>query len=85
MKSKNYLFSCFLWFQKEVFKVKLITHAGSGSRTRKKLIPAPGAKKAPDLGRAGPWACINSEVKPVKMKDERFFEKKTNQLKNKTS
>jgi hypothetical protein len=28
MQSKNYLFSCFLWFQEEVFKVKKITHPG---------------------------------------------------------
>jgi hypothetical protein len=38
MKRKNYLFSCFLWFQVEVFKVKLISD------------PDPGGKKAPDPG-----------------------------------
>jgi hypothetical protein len=44
MKSKNYLFSCFLWFQEEVFKVKKITHPGSGSRiqgVKKHRIPDP--------------------------------------------
>jgi hypothetical protein len=44
MKSKNYLFSCFLWFQEEVFKVKKITHPGSGSRIQgvnKHRIPDP--------------------------------------------
>jgi hypothetical protein len=44
MKNKNYLFSCFLWFQEEVFKVKNITHPGSGSRiqvVKKHRIPDP--------------------------------------------
>jgi hypothetical protein len=47
MKSKNYLFSCFIWFQKEVFKVKKITHPGSGSRIPdpEKIIPDPGGKE----------------------------------------
>jgi hypothetical protein len=34
IKSKNYRFSCFLWFHEEVFKVKKMTRSGSGSRIR---------------------------------------------------
>jgi hypothetical protein len=50
MKSKIYPFSCFLWFQEEVFKVRRINHPGSGQ----KFIPDPdpGGKKAPDPGSA---------------------------------
>jgi hypothetical protein len=48
MKSKSYLFSCFLCFQEEVFKVKKITHPGSLILT--KFFPDPGGKKAPYPG-----------------------------------
>jgi hypothetical protein len=43
MKYKNYLFSCSLWFQEQVFLVKNIIHPGFG----KKFIPDadPGVKK----------------------------------------
>jgi hypothetical protein len=46
-KNYRYLFSCFLWFQEEVFKVKNITHPVSGKNSsriqgvKKHRIPDP--------------------------------------------
>jgi hypothetical protein len=47
MKSKKYLFSCFLWFQEEVFTVKKRNHPGS-VKIDPDPDPDPGSKKTTD-------------------------------------
>jgi hypothetical protein len=54
MKSNNYLFSCFLLFEEEDFKVKKITHPRSGSQIQ-------GVKKAPDPQHCSPFFHMCSE------------------------
>jgi hypothetical protein len=57
MKSKNHLFSCFLWFQEEVVKVKKINNPELGSQIREKKLSRirewdPGGKKSIGSGSA---------------------------------
>jgi hypothetical protein len=53
-KNKNYLISCFLWFQEQVLKFKKILipdpDPGAGKNSSQIRIPDTGGKKAPDPG-----------------------------------